>query len=170
MAAHRRVHSVAFCGRKRIIAVGSQQRMRSRHQARRGPQDCKNRAARVREAPRRILRCAHAGNETISPGGRKPPVLCRTSQHDMRATIPGSCFVAVTGRTMARAGGRRDPTPPRGVTGTSCGDLLADNFRELWFSGISATKTWATHFDVAGTAVHGREDELGQDDEGHHPV
>ena len=71
---------------------------------------------------------------------------------------------------MARAGGRRDPTPPRGVTGTSCGDLLADNFRELWFSGISATKTWATHFDVAGTAVHGREDELGQDDEGHHPV
>ncbi len=48
---------------------------------------------------------------------------------------PASCFVAVTARTMARAGGHRDPTPRRGVTGTSCGDLLADKFRELCFSG-----------------------------------
>ena len=110
VAAHRRVYSVAFCGRKRIIAVGSQQRMRSRHQARRGPQDCKNRAARVREAPRRILRCAHAGNETISPGGRKPPVLCRTSQHDMRATIPARASWRLQGarwRGLAGVGIRR---------------------------------------------------------------
>ena len=29
---------------------------------------------------------------------------------------------------------------------------------------------WATHFDVAGTAVHSREDELGQQREDHDPV
>ena len=31
-------------------------------------------------------------------------------------------------------------------------------------------KTWATHFDVVGTALHGREDELGQHHEDHDPV
>ena len=31
-------------------------------------------------------------------------------------------------------------------------------------------RTWATHFDVAGTAIPGREDELGQDPEDHDPV
>ena len=30
--------------------------------------------------------------------------------------------------------GVRDPTPPRGVTGTSCGDLIADTIREFCFS------------------------------------
>ena len=36
-------------------AVGSQQRMRSRHQACRGSQDCKSRAPRVREANRVVV-------------------------------------------------------------------------------------------------------------------
>ena len=64
---------------------------------------------------------------------------------------------------MPRDGGHWDPTPPRGVTGTSCGDLLADKSRELCFpwkkGGINA-KNMATHFDDAGTAVH--EGELGR--------
>ena len=50
-AVHRPVYSVSFCEHKRAIAVGSEQRTRSRHQARRGPLDCKkSRASRMREA------------------------------------------------------------------------------------------------------------------------
>ena len=39
-------------------------------------------------ASRQILRRVRASNETISPGGPKPPVLSRTRQHDMKVTIP----------------------------------------------------------------------------------
>ena len=39
--------------------VGSQQRMRSRHHARRGPQDCKNRAPHMREANRVTVQLQH---------------------------------------------------------------------------------------------------------------
>ena len=42
----------------------------------------------ARAAPRRNLRCVHAGNETISQERSKPPVLSRSRQHDMKATIP----------------------------------------------------------------------------------
>ena len=110
-----------------------------------------------------ILRRVHLGNETTSSGGSRTPLLGRTRQHDTRRTIPARA----SWHCSARDGGvgwHRDPTPPRVVTGTSCGDLLADKFRELCFSrkrGHQCTKTWATHFDVAGTAVHGSEDELG---------
>ena len=48
---------------------------------------------------------------------------------------PGSCFVAVTARTTAWAGGHRDPTLPRGVTARSCSDLTAGKFRKFSFSG-----------------------------------
>ena len=66
-----------------------------------------------RAAPRQILRCVHAGNERgISSRGPKTPLLGRTRQHDIKGDNRGSCFVAETARTMARAGGHRDPTPP----------------------------------------------------------
>ena len=85
---------------------------------------------------------------------------------------PGSCFLAVTARTTARAGGRRDPTPPCGVTGTGCSDLFIGPFRKLCFSGErghQCKKNWATHFNVAGTAVHGRLDERGERRKDHEP-
>ena len=65
-------------------------------------------------APRRILRYVHTGSETVSPRWPKPPLLTyETTRYE--GDNPGSCFVAVTARTTAWAGGRRDPTPPRGV-------------------------------------------------------
>ena len=65
---------------------------------------------------------------------------------------------------MAWAGGHREPTPPRRVTGRSCGALFVDKLisRPLFLckkEDINATQK-GTHFDVVGTAVHGREDEL----------
>ena len=45
VAVHRPIRIVAFFKHKHVIAVGSQQRMRSRHQPRRGPQDCKKSCA-----------------------------------------------------------------------------------------------------------------------------
>ena len=39
-------------------------------------------------APRRILRCVHEGNETVSSRRPKPPELSRTRQHEMRPKIP----------------------------------------------------------------------------------
>ena len=47
--------NVTFCEHKHATVVGSQHRLRSRHQARRGPQDCKNRARRMREANRAMV-------------------------------------------------------------------------------------------------------------------
>ena len=150
VAVHRSVYSVAFCEHKRATAVGSQQRMKSRHHsasrssglqkscatqagsqssngtiaARLGKliraemipvavdsgseiavpsstaKNCALQRPRLsplkdsrsrrhpKAAPRQILRCVHAGSETVSPGGPKPPVLSRTRQHDMKATIP----------------------------------------------------------------------------------
>ena len=83
-------------------------------------------------APQQIFRRVHAGSETFSSGGPRPPLLSRTRQHEKKATIRGSCFVAVAARTLAWTGWHLDPTPPRDATGTSCGDLLADKFRELF--------------------------------------
>ena len=60
MAICRPVCNVAFCERKRAIAVRSQQRMKSRHQARRGHQDCKNRAPHMREANRAAVQLQQA--------------------------------------------------------------------------------------------------------------
>ena len=78
----------------------------------------------ARAAPRRILRCVHAGSPGRAQTSSAEPY--ETRRHD--GDNPGSCFVAVTARTMAPAGGHRDPTPPRGGTGTSCGDFLANKF------------------------------------------
>ena len=199
--------AMAFVEHKPATAVGSQQRMRGRHQARRGPADCKkgvryesgkpikqryncstsgeadtsgddifcgrlgsglsvgpvfwvarktdwfgsetdvplttayNRALQrprlsplkasgsrrlAKTAPRQVIRGLHAGDErATSSEGPKPPLLSRTRQHDTRAIIPAraSCW---SQRTTARAGGHREPTPPRSETG---------KFRELCFSG-----------------------------------
>ena len=49
VAIHKPVYNVTFWEHKRGTVVASQQRMRNRHQARRGPQDCKNRAPHVKE-------------------------------------------------------------------------------------------------------------------------
>ena len=48
------------------------------------------------------------------------------------------------------------------MTGTSCGDLLADKISSSlfpWKKGHQC-KTWATHFDLAEKVVHGHEGEL----------
>ena len=74
---------------------------------------------------------------------------------------------------MAWAGGHRDPTPPCNVTGASCGDFLADEFRELCFAGNrghQCRKTRATHSDLVVSVVHDREAELAQHHEGRDPV
>ena len=85
-------------------------------------------------------------------------MLSRTRQHDMRATIP------------ARASWRLQRERWRGLAGigirrTSCGDLLADKFRELSFLGKRGQegiqRTRSTHFDVVGTVVHDRWGETG---------
>ena len=39
-------------------------------------------------ARQHMLRSVHAGNETISSEGPRPPFVSRTRQHDIRATIP----------------------------------------------------------------------------------
>ena len=253
MAVHRPVYSVAFCEHKRASAVWSQQRIKSRHQARRGPQGCKNRAPRMRgqsssgtvavravtliraelisfavdsevpcpsaqfsgsqenlsgsgseinvplstakknsallrsrlsplkdsgfrrlarAAPRRTLRSVHAGSETVSPGGPKPPLLSRTRQHDMRATIPPRAswrLQHARWRGLAGIGIRRRLEARRWTT---CGDPSLTNFVNsvsLEKEGSNAKKE-ATRFGVSGTAVLDREDELGQHHEDHDPV
>ena len=60
---------------------------------------------------------------------------------------------------MAWAGEHRDSTPPRVVTGTSCGDLLAAKYRELCFPEKKTTvlqKKQATRFGVSGSTVSWR--------------
>ena len=95
----------------------------------------------AKAAPRQILRCVHAGNETKK--GPRPPLLSRTRQHDHEGENPVSRFMTVTARTTARGlagiGIRR-----RLEVMTGCGDLLADKFRKLCLIGKRGHQ-WKEH-------------------------
>ena len=78
---------------------------------------------------------------------------------------PGSCFVAVTARAMAWASG--SDTASRRDGNEQWRSLKTVSLEK---EDINAKNTWTTHFDVAGTAVHSREDDLGQDHEDPDPV
>ena len=81
----------------------------------------------------------------------------------MKATIPARASWRLQ-RARRRGLAGINPTPPREVTATSCGDLLADKFRELCPSGARGhqRKEHGPTFDVAGTVEHSREDGLGE--------
>ena len=64
----RPVYSVALCEHKHATVAGSQQRRRSRDQARRGSQVCKNRAPRMREAKSSNGTIAARAGETDASG------------------------------------------------------------------------------------------------------
>ena len=91
----------AGAGARHTAGTDTQQEQEHRHTA--GAGAGTHSRSRSRDT-QQVQEHRHTG-ETISPRGPKPPVLSRTRQHGTRATIPGSCFVAVTARTMARAGG-----------------------------------------------------------------